>query len=404
VLAALPALALAQAPPDGWADATEIRFAGLPEGPVPNLIVPIRLAQGSTFDHAAAAALGADLRFVDRQGTELPYEIESWDPNGVSVVWVRVAWIDGADDQIWLYSGNPAAPPVEDPAATWSGWDVVLHLDDLTRADGGGLQVEGDPARVQGLVGDGRELHDDDALVGAAPGHDPRLTVVGALRMDPQAYGYWRTVLARRGYTIGRCFGGGLGLYAWDDAIGPLDPCSPAPVDDGRWHAFGVTVGYGAARVYVDGVVEDERPAPEADLWSDPGFRVGGSWDGTDSLDGALDELRISPHFHSARWVAADAAALQGTLVRLCNRWTGDVWVRDQDGDGAYERDGVVACDAPGVGWVRRADQPTDCDDRDRWVQDRCRADRSFGAGRCQSAPGMGWGLALAAFARRRRR
>ena len=38
-----------------------------------------------------AAPNGADLRFTDSDGsTVIPYEVEDWNTNGASVVWVRV--------------------------------------------------------------------------------------------------------------------------------------------------------------------------------------------------------------------------------------------------------------------------------------------------------------------------
>ena len=64
----------------------------------------------------------ADLRFVDRDGTLLPHEIETWNEAGTSYVWVKVPQIDGSSgtDHIWLYYGNAAAPDAQNVAAVWN--------------------------------------------------------------------------------------------------------------------------------------------------------------------------------------------------------------------------------------------------------------------------------------------
>src|SRR5262249_15113409 len=47
----------------------------------------------SRIDYAQTLPGGRDLRFADRAGHLLSYEIEAWNPTGVSTVWVRVPLI-----------------------------------------------------------------------------------------------------------------------------------------------------------------------------------------------------------------------------------------------------------------------------------------------------------------------
>ena len=57
-----------------------------------NFPVLVRLAADSPagFDYADCAAGGADLRFADADGNLIPHEIDTWNTDGVSLIWVSV--------------------------------------------------------------------------------------------------------------------------------------------------------------------------------------------------------------------------------------------------------------------------------------------------------------------------
>ena len=70
---------------------------------------------------------GADLRFSDAEGNPLDHEIEIWNTNGVSLVWVKVPSLN-ASTKITAYYGWNFAPLV-DPKAVWSnGYVGVWHM------------------------------------------------------------------------------------------------------------------------------------------------------------------------------------------------------------------------------------------------------------------------------------
>ena len=87
----------------------------------------------SRIDYALVQPNGADLRFIDADNTtQLNYEVASWNPGGVSTVWVRVPQIDAnsINDSITLYYNNPAAPAAQNPPLVWSnGYAAVWHFD-----------------------------------------------------------------------------------------------------------------------------------------------------------------------------------------------------------------------------------------------------------------------------------
>ncbi len=80
---------------------------------------------------------GQDLRFIDDDGkTVLNYEIESFNANGESFIWVNVPKMNTASetDHIWLYYGNPLPDPTysSNPEAVWDkDYMLVQHLKEM---------------------------------------------------------------------------------------------------------------------------------------------------------------------------------------------------------------------------------------------------------------------------------
>jgi hypothetical protein len=76
---------------------------------------------------------GGDLRCTDASGLVLiPHEIDEWNTNGTSYVWVQIPALSSPNDSIWAYWGNAAAtnPPAwTTNGAVWSnGYNLAWHL------------------------------------------------------------------------------------------------------------------------------------------------------------------------------------------------------------------------------------------------------------------------------------
>ena len=65
---------------------------------------------------------GADIRFIDAEGKELSYWIESWDYSGKSAkIWVKVPKIPAnGETRITMRYGNPGASSQSDGDATFN--------------------------------------------------------------------------------------------------------------------------------------------------------------------------------------------------------------------------------------------------------------------------------------------
>ena len=74
---------------------------------------------------------GGDLRFADDEGHLLVSEVESWDTNGVSTVWVKVPSLSSSTT-IKAYYGWAFAPAVDGKDVWSNGFVGVWHLDEST--------------------------------------------------------------------------------------------------------------------------------------------------------------------------------------------------------------------------------------------------------------------------------
>ncbi len=107
--------------------------------------VLIRLsAARNDFDYSRCAN-GADLRFSDAEGNVLSQEIDTWNPVGESLVWVKVPLFN-VETKITAHYGytGEGALPANDPTNVWSsGYVGVWHMGEngVPLADSSGVSV-----------------------------------------------------------------------------------------------------------------------------------------------------------------------------------------------------------------------------------------------------------------------
>ena len=132
---ALPALAdPVQIVPGDYERSFTITFPGYTSSAtLTDFPVLIRLSKDlNDFRYNKCAANGSDLRFADSDGNLLSHEIDTWNPSGMSFVWVKVPTLN-ANTKITAYYGN-ANPPTVNPKDVWSnGYVGVWHLGESAR-------------------------------------------------------------------------------------------------------------------------------------------------------------------------------------------------------------------------------------------------------------------------------
>ncbi|MCC5788517.1 MAG: DUF2341 domain-containing protein, partial [Opitutales bacterium] len=327
-----------------------IRFPGYPgEGPVQEYPLLVRLAEGlGGFSYAELAypESGADLRFYDEALNELPFEIEQWNEDGESTVWVQVPELDAAT-KLTMVVGDPSRDALPAYAMDGSIWethfDSVWHLGEAAgepRADatpqGADVVSTGSSpvAQVPGIVGyaagfDGSGGNSRLETTGAEllPVHQltNRFSLEGWIYIDPSVNNhddnrYWRLLSQDSQWSNGAGYSSSLlSANRFDFSIGvspglgsgngrkrlmsEMDGVFPE-VPYGEWIYLSTTWDGNILRQYINGVKvgEDlgfnhsiayaENPSP---------LRLGANEDR--SLAGRLDEVRFSHEPKSADWV-----------------------------------------------------------------------------------------------------
>ena len=67
----------------------------------------------------------SDLRFEDKNGNGLAYDVDTWNTDGESLVWVKVPALERRDE-ITMRWGS-AAPDANDATNVWSNYVFVWH-------------------------------------------------------------------------------------------------------------------------------------------------------------------------------------------------------------------------------------------------------------------------------------
>lgn len=123
------------------------------------------------IDYAQTQAGGADLRFLDDDGTLLAHEIERWQPNGVSSIWVRIPRFDPRTRKTitYFYGSSTAKALTKGVDVFTADYEAVYHLSDslardriihdaLEQHDGRPSSALNASASVEGRIGGGLAL------------------------------------------------------------------------------------------------------------------------------------------------------------------------------------------------------------------------------------------------------
>lgn len=156
--------------------------AGFADAPLADFPLLVRLGSGiQGFDYADFRQNGADLLVTDTEDHPLPIELENWNTNGVSRLWVQVPSV-AEGTTIRVYYGTTAT--VDEVDGMWSGYAGVWHLNEagngaVTVSDATtnaltGVCHETSAAVLGGILGGARYITSNTAN---NPGFDSGITV-----------------------------------------------------------------------------------------------------------------------------------------------------------------------------------------------------------------------------------
>lgn len=291
------------------------------------------------IEYADAQPDGSDLRIRGSEdGPFLPIQIERWDPEGRSFVWVRVD-ATPLPETLWMYYAEDQSFPAIDPALVWDdAFAAVWHMN------------LGEGARVLDSTASGHDLHpvgftgdfDVDGLIGAAAFFLPpampvdagplELPDAGALALpDGFTFEAWvwsaTTVTDATAHVLRKT--GAYELHALEPMLTrprlelrTADGSGPHVVEAGgsltasTW--MYITVSYDAASgtlaLYRDGELESSmvvggEVAGRLVAQSGNVVQVGRN------LQAILDEVRVSHVARSAAWIRLQHASMSDALM-----------------------------------------------------------------------------------------
>lgn len=263
---------------------------------------------------AAAQPDGDDLLFTDADGTtQLPHEIERWDPGtGELAAWVRLPAVPAAGDTaIYLYYGNGAAAAQEQPSSVWDAdYEAVWHLsDDFDDSTvNAHLATNGGSADVAGQVADGQDFGGGEKVdLGSGCYVGGAFTLEAWIRPDgPQGkdrvFLFGDLECAGRQATMAWATGPGrIEVYTATDASAGLPDATSAAVTDGVWSHVAWTFDGATHALWLDG-------GPSAGASSGAALAVSGgnllgTKDSGNFWNGGIDEPRVSTIARPGPWI-----------------------------------------------------------------------------------------------------
>ena len=322
--------------PSEWALRMPLQFTGYNRAETltnfPVLVTLDTTLSGFSYSQFLSGANG-DLRFTDGTMTrELAYEIESWDPNGQSRVWVQVpAFTNNAT--IWMLwrKAGLTAPAYTTSGATWSeGFTVVAHqsesagavLDSTAYRNNG--TVSGNPVQAVSGVVAGCDQFDglDDGIafgtvgrpinsftfsawIKTSQGHEiDAESTSSTTGTAGQKYAFEPELIANEG-GAGMSIGtNGVSVYEHSSSyMPPLAVYSASIGSD--WNYVSVTYSNKLPRIYVNGTLARTGQTSTRPVVFSP-YRIGLQSNGYGNLLGSMDETRISSVPRSANWIWAE--------------------------------------------------------------------------------------------------
>jgi len=316
---------------DEFSSAMKLTFSGYTHSTAltnfPVLINFSTAISGFSYNQFASPN-GYDLRFTDASGQILcPFEIDTWNTNGTSSVWVLVPLINSSTNYIIAYWGNPAlvgTPPWQNTGATWTNYSAVYHLKEsgFPYADSTTLH-SATSGTAPAVTGAGKIANAE-----VFDGSTDYLAPSGAVNLGNSfSLSAWVNLNASAGNIQGiwaNKSGGGtangiaffvntynttdgkLLLETGDGTAGLVASSSAGAVPVGGWHHVFASVnrGSGTAALYVDGANVTVTNTVMTDFLNNGSFQMGRFTNSFWYLKGTLDEARIEP-MRSPDWVWA---------------------------------------------------------------------------------------------------
>jgi subtilisin family serine protease len=286
---------------------------------------------------SVAKADGSDILFTAADGvTKLNHEIEKYtSASGQLIAWVNVPAVSAsADTVLYVYYGNPTAPPQQTPAATWdANYKGVFHLPDgssLALTDSTGTSTF---VNTKGVTATSGQIDGAGSFDGTSQALDASTAAVTAAPLTLEAW-VKPTALTANGPTNGLILSllktnawsgwyiqwAGSMFKATATSNSSFTSSSSSVLSLNTWyHVVGVFGSDSSRTIYVNGVAGTGDTTAKAPTFTPTEMHIGGIVGPGNWLPGVIDEVRISNVARSSGWIATEYnnQSTPGTFVTL---------------------------------------------------------------------------------------
>ena len=334
---ALPALALPRPNAASFAWGAQFSVSGYSgSDSFSGFPVLVRIAENSpsgfSYGQLHSPTDGADLAFIGMDGTGLPFEIDTWDPDGTSLVWVTLPSMEHGTQFVMCWGSATSGKTVcgDNPFADYVGvWHMSEASGTVADATGHGLGAEPGGATqysigVSGKIGGARQNSTTQSgrVYLLVPNYNDRgvgssFTVSGwfnskgvpssDMRLFSRKYKYtdsggWEVLVKESGKSPK--VRGGTNAKQVEGTFNPV-------LKDTGWQFVTFVFDGTTATTYQNGSLVKTGEIVAATDNGQP-LGIGSYGGGTESgsfFIGDMDEARLRPGAVTADWIAADYAA-----------------------------------------------------------------------------------------------
>ncbi len=311
-----------------WGAPFEVAGYGADRSPLANFPVLVRIAEDSPSGFSYSQLQledGADLCFVGMDGTGLPFEIDTWDPQGTSLVWVSLPILTNGAPFAMCW-GSGASGKSVCSANPFAGYEGVWHMNSVDPADSSpngfnGTHRTDNLSRVAGRVGAAVNVPRASVNDGITCGNVvPNSKLAGGFTIEgwcrPAQYGGMGDGAAMFGK------GGFVSLRIKDATTvilttpsikdHKMESLAGIPAAGDWWHfaaTFQVNTNPNGLNFYIDGQLATTQRSYDATNKTDATELFLGNNQWNQAFMGDLDEIRLSAGLRSADWIAASCAS-----------------------------------------------------------------------------------------------
>ena len=253
------------------------------------------------FDAGASKWSGADLLFVDEAGNDLSFEVETWNPDGTSFVWVKVPTLSAATRLTCYFGSDKPGYKFLEAKDVWSRYVGVWHFAPSEAGgsvvtDATGHALEGaTTAKLETLDGPFGNAALTASAALSAPDYEPAHKVGATFTASgwficpkfPGTSKNWDTFVSKKtGLKWDVASGWYLQMNQSKTKMGCVltgsEPTATIPDATQNWNYYTLVSGNGTVKVYMNGSTTPSISQNYTVVANDTAYTLGGTNNGED--------------------------------------------------------------------------------------------------------------------------